>query len=148
MESIRNYIQLSPNIATSGQPTEKQFRKIAKAGYASVINLAMPNHSDSIDNEGQLVTELGMAYFHIPVPFDNPTSEHIRIFCKIMHALRDKKVWVHCIMNYRVAAFMFHYLNKVEGLNELKSMSPMFKTWSPNKKWQEILELTANDIGL
>ena len=148
MEDIKNYIQMLPNIATSGQPTEEQFKKISQAGYRAVVNLAMPDHRDSINNEGQLVTELGMDYFHIPVPFDNPTNEHVRLFCKIMHALRDEKIWVHCIMNYRVAVFMFHYLSKVAGLNESASMSPMFKNWKPNEKWQEILELTANDIGL
>ena len=91
MEDIKNYIQMLPNIATSGQPTEEQFKKISQAGYRAVVNLAMPDHRDSINNEGQLVTELGMDYFHIPVPFDNPKNEHVRIFCKIMDALKGEK---------------------------------------------------------
>jgi len=48
MKNIKNYVQLSPNIATSGQPTENQIREISKVGYVAVVNLAMPNHSDSI----------------------------------------------------------------------------------------------------
>jgi len=148
VENIRNYIQLLPNIATSGQPTEEQFREISKASYLAVVNLAMPDHRDSIDNEGKIVTELGMAYFHIPVPFDNPTNEHVRLFCKIMEALKGKKIWVHCIMNYRVSAFMFHYLSKVESIGESESMSPIFKSWKPDNKWQEILSLTSHEIGL
>ena len=146
MEHIRNYVQLSPNIATSGQPTEAQFMEISKAGYVAVVNLAMPAHHDSIANEGEIVTELDMAYFHIPVPFENPTKEHVRLFCKTMEALKDHKIWVHCIMNYRVSAFMFHYLTKIEKIDE--SMSPIFQTWKPDNKWQQILLLTADEIGL
>ncbi len=148
MKSIKNYVQLSPNIATSGQPTEKQIREISKAGYVAVVNVAMPNHSDSIKNEGQLVTELGMAYFHMPVPFEKPTNEHVRLFCKIMEALKGKKVWVHCIMNYRVSVFMFHYLNKIERLTPSESMSPIFKNWDPDSKWQDVLSLSSDEIGL
>jgi len=113
MKRIRNYVQSLPDIATSGQPVKEQFREIAKGGYAIIVNLAMPDHHDSIENEGKIITELGMIYFHLPVPFDKPTREHVRIFCRIMAALTGKKIWVHCIMNYRVSAFMFHYLNKI-----------------------------------
>ena len=148
MENIKNYVQLTPNLATSGQPTEKQLRAISQAGYAAVVNLAMPDHGDSIDHEGRLVTELGMGYFHIPVPFDNPTSEHVRLFCKIMEALKGKRVWVHCIMNYRVSAFMFHYLHKVEGLAQSESKSPLLKHWKPGRQWRAIMSLSSDEIGL
>ncbi len=149
MKNIKNYVQMLPNIATSGQPTGEQFKKISQAGYFAVVNLAMPDHSDSIDNEGKIITELGMCYFHIPVPFDNPTKEHVRLFCKLMEALKKEgKVWVHCIMNYRVSAFMFHYLTKVENLNESEAISPIFKSWKPDDKWLAILSLKSNEIGL
>ena len=35
-----NYLQIHENLATSGQPTKKQFSLIAEAGYRVVINLA------------------------------------------------------------------------------------------------------------
>lgn len=148
MKNIKNFVQLTESIATSGQPTEEQFAMISKVGYEVVVNLAMPDHVESIGSEGRLVTEAGMAYFHIPVPFDHPTAEHIRLFCNVMRALKGKKVWVHCIMNYRVALFMFHYLNKVEGLSDSASMSPIFKSWQPNETWQKLLSLTSEEIGL
>lgn len=148
MEGIRNFAQLLPNIATSGQPTEEQFSDIASAGYEAVVNLAMPSHSDAIDSEGKVVTELGMAYFHVPVPFDNPKREHVRLFCRLMEALQGKQVWVHCIMNYRVSVFMYHYLSKVEKLSKTQSISPVLSIWKPDSKWQEILSLTCDEIGL
>ena len=99
MQSIRNFVELSSNVGTSGQPTEEQFKLIAESGYETVINLAMPDHPDSIPHEGSIVTDLGMSYFHIPVPFDAPNSSHIRLFCQLMEVLADQKVWVHCIFS-------------------------------------------------
>lgn len=148
MDNIRNYVQLRPKIATSGQPTEEQFRDISKAGYVVVINLAFPGYRDCIDNEGKIVTELGMAYFHLPIPFDNPTAEHVRLFCNIMSALKGNKIWVHCVMNYRVSVFMFHYLHKIEKLNKEESISPIFNHWQPDSNWRRILALESDEIGI
>ncbi|MCP4431941.1 MAG: hypothetical protein GY806_13265 [Gammaproteobacteria bacterium] len=50
LTTIRNFVQLTPTIATAGQPAADQFKLIAKAGYQAVINIAMPDHADSIDN--------------------------------------------------------------------------------------------------
>ena len=74
LDAIRNFVQLTPRIGTAGQPSENQFQLIADAGYKTVINIAMPDHPDSIDHEGKLVTELGMNYLHLPVPFDQPKA--------------------------------------------------------------------------
>ncbi len=148
MQTIKNYIQILPHIGTSGQPTAEQLGIIAKAGYGAVINLAMPEHDASFDNEGGIVSRLGMQYFHIPVPFDAPQKEHVRLFCNLMDALQGTQVWAHCILNYRVSAFMYHYLSKVEGFDKEKAMSPIFQEWTPDEIWQQILSLTAVEIGL
>ena len=77
VEEITNYMHISECIASSGQPEEHQFNDIAVAGYQAVINLARPNSENAIPEEGYLVTALGMAYVHIPVPFDAPNIEHL-----------------------------------------------------------------------
>ena len=148
MDSIRNFVQLKKNIATSGQPTSEQFKLIAEAGYGHVVNLATPDHPDSIPNEGQIITQLNMSYIHIPVPFDAPLPQQVKHFCKIMSVLSTEQVFVHCIMNYRVSAFMFHFLNKVEGKSEVESKSEMFNWWSPDTAWKGLLKWTSTEIGL
>ena len=148
IESIGNFVQLTPDIGTAGQPSAEQFQYISHAGYESVINLAMPEHPDSISNEGELVTATGMSYYHIPVPFNAPGANHVLEFCRLMQALENRKVFVHCIMNYRVSAFMFHYLHKCRGYSVEASKSPMFDTWQVEPQWQNILDLSADDIGL
>lgn len=148
IESIRNYVRLTPNIGTAGQPREEQFIAIAEEGFATVINIAMPDHPDSIDHEGRLVSELDMLYIHLPVPFEAPRADHVRQFCKILKAREDNPVFIHCIMNYRVSAFMYHYLTAVKGVSATDARSPIFDLWQIEPAWQEIMQLDKSEIEL
>ena len=148
IESIRNFVQLTAGIGTAGQPRADQFSIIADAGYEIVVNLAMPDHADSLDNEGKLVRSTGMSYSHLPVPFDSPHADHVLQFCQLMGTMKDRKVFVHCIMNYRVSAFMFHYLEKVQGCSTESARSPIFEQWEIEPAWQMIIDLSAEEIGL
>lgn len=148
MESIKNFVQLTEDIATSGQPGVEEFKLIAEAGYEYIINLGMPNHPDAVKEEDRVISELGINYFHIPVKFDLPTKEQVRFFCNLMAFLKGKKIFVHCIMNYRVSAFMYHYLSKVEKHSEEKSRSLIFDQWEPDPIWQELMSWSSEDIGL
>lgn len=145
---IRNFVQLTENFGTAGQPAADQFQAIAANGYRHVINIGMPDHADAISNEGELVSALGMNYLHIPVPFDNPTTEHVRLFCKILNQIRHDKVFVHCIMNYRVSAFMYHYLTKVDKCDEISARSPILQNWDMEPAWEKLMSWSATDLGL
>ena len=148
MHDIRNFVQLTDNYGTAGQPGADQFAMIADNGYRHVINIAMPDHPDAIANEGKLVSALGMNYIHIPVPFDNPGPPQLRLFCKLLDGIGDEKVFIHCIMNYRVSAFMYHYLSKVKGLPEQQARSEMFQKWDMEPVWQDLMKWSSADIGL
>ena len=148
INTIRNFVALTNNVGTAGQPTTAQFKSIAEAGYESVINLAMPDHPESVANEGQLVASQGMSDFHIPVPFDAPETSQVRQFCRLMEALEGQKIFVHCIMNYRVSAFMFLYLTKVKNYPVESARSPIFERWEVEPQWQEIMTLSAEELEL
>ena len=148
MKSIKNFVEIDEKIGTAGQPKIVQFPIIANAGYEAVINLAMPDHKKSIATEGAIVSSLGMNYVHIPVEFDSPKPSQVKLFCDTMKSLEDTKVFVHCIMNYRVSAFMYHYLGKVAGLNDEQSKSAMFLKWKPDDVWQQVMTWSKEDIGL
>jgi hypothetical protein len=62
MEGILNYRYISDKLATSGQPNAEQFKLIRGSGYQTVINLAPSNSSNSLANEREIVTNLGMEY--------------------------------------------------------------------------------------
>ena len=152
METIRNFVQLTEQVGTAGQPTPVQFRTIAEHGYRWVINLAMPDHTEALPNEGELVTLEGMGYLHIPVPFKTPSPGHVRQFCHLLKSImddrQDQRVFVHCIMNYRVSAFMFHYLTKMEGRDPALSRSSMFDHWTPDPVWADLMSWDAGTIGI
>lgn len=148
MDKIKNFVQLTDDIGTSGQPSALQFGDIAKAGYAVVINLALPDSDNAIQEEGSIVTSLGMSYVHIPVPFDNPTNEHLKAFIKIMDAYEGKKKWVHCVFNYRVSAFMYHYLRIRRDYSPGEARSPIFNSWAPDDIWQKFMQISEAEILL
>jgi len=139
LKDILNYVQLSDNIATSGQPKANQFKLIANHGYGSIINLAMKDSHNAIPNESKLLDSLGISYFHIPIPFDSPSTKHFQDFVKILRSLEGQKVWIHCAMNYRVSAFMYLYLRQVQGLPDREAKSPMFERWKPDKIWSKFM---------
>ncbi len=148
IEDITNYIQVSDRIASSGQPNDHQFKNIADAKYQVVINLAMPNSDNAIPEEGNIVTAHKMAYVHIPVPFDAPNVDHLRKFIKVMAAFSDEKVWAHCVVNYRVSAFLYQYQRLVHGATPEQARKVMLPSWQPNDVWQRFMAISLEEIAL
>lgn len=122
---------------------------IADEGYEVVINLAVHDGDNALLDEGNLVASLGMSYINIPVPFDEPTADHLKTFVGLMDVLADKKVWVHCEVNARVSAFMYQYLTLVRQVAASEASSPLLLKWRTRMDdvWEEFLEITADEIG-
>jgi protein tyrosine phosphatase (PTP) superfamily phosphohydrolase (DUF442 family) len=148
IENITNFIQISDLIASSGQPDDKQFKDIAAQNYRTVINLAMPNSENAIPEEGNIVTSLKMMYVHIPVPFDAPSVEHLNVFFKTMSVFSGTRVWVHCVVNYRVSAFLYLYRRLVQGETDEEAKKAILPAWEPNDVWRRFMETTNDEIAL
>jgi protein tyrosine phosphatase (PTP) superfamily phosphohydrolase (DUF442 family) len=150
MEQLLNFCQLTENIGTAGQPTKAQLRTIADLGYANVVNLALHDSDNAIKDEGNFVAAMGMSYFHLPVPFDKPTAEHVKKFIGLMNLLNDEKVFVHCAVNARVSAFMYKYLTLERGMTAEMSTTPLLKQWLPqmDDAWTSIMNLNAQNLQI
>lgn len=150
LSDITNFVQLTEAVGASGQPTPAQFPEIAANGYTGLINLALPTSDNAVADEGSLVTSLGMSYFHIPVRFDAPTLGDLRLFILAMRALEGRKVWVHCAVNARVSAFMYHYLKHDKNYDEQRASSPVLLAWEPRMDavWRSFMALSKEEIGL
>ena len=140
IESITDYYQISDRIATSGQPTIQQFELIKEAGYQVIINLAMSCSTNAIANEGAIVTDLGLVYVQIPVVWENPTIEDVKLFFSTMQAFIDRRVWVHCAKNMRVSCFIYFWQKYSLKLPEDRARQPMYKIWQPTGVWQELMD--------
>jgi len=148
LEAILNFHQLSANIGTAGQPTQAQFADVKAANYSTVVNLAMHDSNNALPDEGGIVSSLGMTYIHLPVPWDAPSSSHVRKFLGLMEALEEEKVFVHCAANYRASVFTHRYLTLKKGVASEQATSPLLQQWLPEMEsnWQSIMELTLDEI--
>ena len=140
LTSIFNYLPISSNIATSGQPTAQQLGAIRSDGYQKIINLAPPIGENSLANEADLVADLGMDYINIPVDFSHPTEADFEQFVLHMQNQDSQKIWVHCAANMRVSCFIFKYRTAILDGNLSDAEAELKKIWQPNKLWQDFID--------
>lgn len=137
---VKNYLELTHRLSSSGQPDREDFKLIAKQGFQVVINLSMPDSNSALSDEGYLVTSTGMTYIHIPVPFDAPELSHLHAFFDAMGAFSAKQVWVHCALNYRASAFLYLYNRLVKKKTKEDARRYIFPDWEPNDTWSDFIE--------
>jgi protein tyrosine phosphatase (PTP) superfamily phosphohydrolase (DUF442 family) len=140
LSEIYNFRAVGDKLGTAGQPTEGQLRSVGAAGFAAVINLALPTSDNALANEGSIVTGLGMAYVHIPVDFKAPTSQDFRAFCRVMDAFDDRPIFVHCAANMRVSAFVFLYRVLCQGVVPAEAERDLHAIWQPDPVWNRFIQ--------
>lgn len=127
---IRAWQRLADDLTTSGRITGDDVAHLAALGVRHVINLALAEHPEALADEADALAAHGIAYTHIPVPFDAPDDAH---FTEFRAALEQgqRPVHVHCIVNYRVSAFLYRYNREVLGMGEAAARALMVEQWEP-----------------
>jgi protein tyrosine phosphatase (PTP) superfamily phosphohydrolase (DUF442 family) len=136
LEAIYNYLPISTQLATSGQPTTNQFSAIKHAGYSIIINLAPANAENALRNEAAVIASLGMDYINIPINFSNPSQQGFEKFVSLLQRHSHQKIWVHCVANMRVSCFIFKYRTAILGTNPNHAQADLRKIWQPNAVWK------------
>ena len=126
---IRNWQRRPDGITTSGKLEPGDPARLAAIGIRHVINLALDDHPEALSDEAALMAEQGIAYTHIPVPFDAPTHAHVDAFREAL-ASTGELTHAHCIMNYRVTAF-FYLLDREKGVKDDTARRLMAEIWDP-----------------
>ena len=140
LSEIYKFRALGDRLGTAGQPTESQFRSVREAGFDAVINLALPTSDNALANEGSIVTGLGMSYFHIPVDFKAPASKDFRVFCQVMEAFDGQRVFIHCVANMRVSAFVFLYRVLHQRVSPSDAERDLHAIWQPDEIWGRFIQ--------
>ena len=142
---IRNWQRRADGITTSGKLEPGDPARLAAIGVAHVINLALDDHPEALAYEAGLLAAAGIGYTHIPVPFDAPTREHAGQLREAIDSA-DGPIHVHCIMNYRVTAFLY-LLDRDRGVPEQEARARMQEVWDPlasdeaaAQPWRALLE--------
>ncbi len=150
LTDIYNFLDLSDSVnvvnrlATSGQPTIKQFPKIKAAGYQVVINLAPSDSSNAVSAERSILENLGLTYIHIPVSWEQPTVQDFNLFVQALQKYQKQAVYVHCAANKRVSAFIYLYCRIYEKKNTAAALADLKKIWTPNPIWQKFIDLVES----
>lgn len=146
-EDIRGYYKVDDRIITGGQPTEAQIRSAAEDGIQVVINLATIDPRYSLDDEGKLVSALGLEYHHIPVEWEHPTPDDYEAFAGVMAQSGDKRVLIHCAANYRVTAFYSLYAIQHLGWTEARADALRAAIWRRQYPiWDEFIQAMKTKI--
>ena len=148
LRQIRNFYRIDKNTATAGQPTIEEFTIIKQNNLDLIINLAMKDSPGAISNEANIVTGLGLDYIHIPVDFKAPAISNLQQFFEAMEQNRDRNIFVHCALNWRVASFMFLYRTVKCNLSVAQAKHDLLAVWQPDHVWQSFINMALTRYGV
>ena len=138
--AIPAFLPLGERIGSAGQPAAEHFMLIAQEGFKSVVNLALATSPGALPGEAELVAGLGMDYVHIPVEFGAPQPDDLQKFFAALDQRADHRVFVHCIANKRVSAFLFLYRVLKLGHPIHDAELALHRIWTPDPVWQDFID--------
>ncbi|MCT2401116.1 protein tyrosine phosphatase family protein [Novosphingobium mangrovi (ex Huang et al. 2023)] len=130
LDDIACWQRIDARLTTSGRLAPADPARLADLGVRHVINLALADSPGALADEPALMAAAGLAYTHVPVPFDAPDEEHFAIFAQALADTGDEPVHVHCIMNWRVSAFVCRW-NRSRGMDAQEALALMRVQWDP-----------------
>lgn len=139
-----NFIQINERIDTSGQPSHQFLEKLSEKSYSLVVNLAPPQSTGSIVDEGSLVASAGVRYVNIPVDWNAPTIKDFNFFRNVLSGPGADKVLVHCQVNMRASLFTFLYRVVHEKTDPELAHEKLSAVWVPHDQWQEFAQMVLD----
>lgn len=147
VKDISDFVSVSENLATAGQPTEAQLQFAAQEGFDVVINIGLLDPRYCLEDEAATIRGLGMQYIHIPVDFQGPTSDDLQRFFQVMDETWGQKVLVHCAANKRVSSFVCLYGQAKLGWSEKEADTYLHRLWEPNLIWATFIKSARQQIA-
>jgi uncharacterized protein (TIGR01244 family) len=140
-QDIFNFLKVSDQLSTGGQPTADQLKSAAEEGFTAVINLLPSHQRTALTDEAGLVRSLGMVYHNIPVEWGNPKEDDFEAFENLLGSLPKGKTLLHCAANFRVTAFYSLYAMKHLGWSEAEAEAFRAQIWkgSDEPVWEQFI---------
>jgi uncharacterized protein (TIGR01244 family) len=104
VSSIRNFMRVTTEFCTGGQPRPEHFAQLKAEGVRAVLNLRTAGEHRAAE-EQEAVEKAGLKYFNIPVEYQHPAPEQVDQFLKITDDPANRPMFIHCTAAIRVGAF-------------------------------------------
>lgn len=114
---IRNFLQVTPQFCTGGQPRPEHFAKLKADGVNAVLNLRTPGEHRA-EEEQTTVEKAGMRYFNIPVVYTAPTDAQADEFLRLTDDPANRPMFIHCTAAIRVGTFWMIRRVLRDGMSE------------------------------
>jgi len=101
---IRNFLQVTPQFCTGGQPRVEHLTQLKADGVKAVLNLRQPGEHRA-DEERAAAEQAGLKYFNIPVVYASPTDAQADEFLEITDNVANRPMFIHCTAAIRVGGF-------------------------------------------
>ena len=101
---IRNFLQVTPDFCTGGQPRIEHYAALKARGVKAVLNLRTPGEHRA-EEEKAAVEAAGLKYFNIPVNYREPADADVDAFLKITDDPANRPMFIHCTAAIRVGGF-------------------------------------------
>ncbi len=139
INQITNFLVINENLFTAGMPSAEQLPAFQYEDIDLVINLAIEDSPSATLNEKEILNSIGISYQNIPVVWENPKFSDLTQFFSIMDENNSKKLFIHCVLNMRVSAFVFLYSVIQRQIDPEIAILNLRKIWEPNDIWQTFI---------
>lgn len=102
--AIHNFLQVTPDFCTGGQPRIDHFAELKARGVKTVLNLRTPGEHRAAEEQAA-VEAAGLKYVNIPVVYRTPTAAQVDEFLRITDDPANRPMFIHCTAAIRVGAF-------------------------------------------
>jgi protein tyrosine phosphatase (PTP) superfamily phosphohydrolase (DUF442 family) len=145
LTQILNFKQLSPQLATGGQPNAEELLALCRAGFEVVINLGLHDAPYALPDEARVLAAHGVEYHHLPVDFQSPQVARYFAFQDLLRGLSQRKCFIHCAANKRVSTFMALFRILELGWSRSEAEREMHQIWQPDAAWQAFMQQVLSD---
>jgi protein tyrosine phosphatase (PTP) superfamily phosphohydrolase (DUF442 family) len=145
IENILNYRTNSESLSTAGQPLIDEFKLIADEGFEAIVNIRPDFEMYGLFDEKQIVENLGMKYYKVPMTFDSLNSNVLSDFFDRLEKLSERKILVHCHHNIRVSVLLaFYRIIKLKWEKD-KAFEELGKMVDLNSMWDDYFTFHINN---
>jgi uncharacterized protein (TIGR01244 family) len=101
---IRNFLRVTPEFCTGGQPRPEHFAQLKAQGIKSVLNLRPPSEHQAAEEQAA-VQKAGLKYFNIPFVYTAPSDAQADEFLRLTDDPANRPMFIHCTAAVRAGAF-------------------------------------------